>query len=131
MEYCGRDTLSNVVTSRTRGRVSSNEAIRLFKCILLALEHIHELGFCHRDIKLSNVMLSSTGRVKLIDLGFAAPDNSPQDIFCGTPYYMPPEISLRREYFGKEADIWSAGVLAFKLLTGDYPFNSKISYSKF
>jgi MAP/microtubule affinity-regulating kinase len=53
----------------------------------------------------------STGTVKIIDFGFAAPANKPLKMYCGTRSYMPPEIINKRTYLGRKCDIWSLGVV--------------------
>ena len=50
------------------------------------------------------------------------PRNTLQNFFCGTPNYMPPEIILKKEYNGQKADIWSLGILIYKLFCADFPF---------
>ena len=71
-------------------------------------------------------MINSDLQVKLIDFGFSLCSTSNKlDLFCGTPNYMSPEIVLKKEYCGKANDIWGFAVLAFKLLTGDFPFGAE------
>ena len=66
--------------------------------------------------------------IKIIDFGFAVKVQSKTqdlDLFCGTPNYMSPEIVLKKEYKGGPNDMWGFAVLAFKLLTGIFPFASE------
>ena len=68
-------------------------------------------------------MINSNFEIKIIDFGFSIHSTQENlDLFCGTPNYMSPEIVLKKNYCGKANDIWSFGVLAFKLLTGVFPF---------
>lgn len=62
--------------------------------------------------------------VKIIDFGFSCICSSIQKlkIFCGTPSYMAPEITMKKEYDGKTVDMWALGVLLFVMLTGVFPF---------
>ena len=62
--------------------------------------------------------------IKLIDFGFTAfcKDNEMLKIFCGTPSYMAPELTRKREYDGRQVDMWALGVLLFALLSGVFPF---------
>lgn len=70
-------------------------------------------------------MIDSNMNIKLIDFGFSIQtDQTNLNLFCGTPNYMSPEIILKKEYAGPPNDIWAFGVLAFKLLTGVFPFES-------
>lgn len=69
----------------------------------------------HRDIKLDNILLTQDRAVKLIDFGFSVKANSQNKLrlFCGTPCYMAPEISSRKDYTGAPIDVWALGVLMF------------------
>ncbi len=76
---------------------------------------MHERGVCHRDIKLENILVLNEN-LKLIDFGFSTFTNSLLTTHCGTPSYMPPEITLKQKYDGKGGDVWAAGVLFICLL---------------
>lgn len=60
--------------------------------------------------------------VKIIDFGFAVISNDRLKVPCGTPAYMAPELTLRKEYSGAAVDLWSAGVVMYTMLTGKLPF---------
>lgn len=63
--------------------------------------------------------------LKIIDLGFASSCKEPLRSFCGTPSYIAPEITIKRqEYSGDKADVWASGVCLYILLTGQYPFKA-------
>ena len=98
-----------------------------FKQIFSAFAHIHKKNIAHRDIKLENILLTKNNEIKIIDFGFGMynPRNYSQKFFCGTPNYMAPEIILKKEYNGEKADIWSLGVLVYKLFCADFPFKGK------
>ena len=81
------------------------------------------MNIVHRDIKLQNILLKDGLEVKLIDFGFAFVETGEKvSNFCGTPSYMAPEIVQRRDHYGKPTDVWSLGVLLFKMLIGTFPF---------
>ncbi len=89
-----------------------------------ALTYLHDLDIVHRDLKIENIIFSSSNQehsVKLIDFGFAKFCRSPElTERLGTPYYMSPEV-LKKKY-DKRCDLWSLGVITFELLTGTLPF---------
>jgi serine/threonine protein kinase len=120
-EYCGTQTLSQFAEQK---KISENKAKHIFRQVVSAVNHMHLLGFAHRDLKFSNILLNDSGVIKLVDFGFACDANRRQRIFCGTPSYMPPELIKKKEYVPFMVDLWSMGVILFKLLTGNYPFGA-------
>ena len=70
-------------------------------------------------------MITKKKKVRIIDFGFAASNKEIQQLYCGTPSYMAPEIIKEQGYEGEGVDVWALGVLLFKLLTGIYPFGGK------
>jgi len=81
----------------------------------------------HRDIKLENILIDKNFDIKIIDFGFGMynPENKIQNFFCGTPNYMPPEISAKKNYNGQKADMWSLGILFYKMICADFPFKGE------
>ena len=81
---------------------------------------MHELGFVHRDISLSNILLDlNSFEVKLVDFGFVAEDESKSHV--GKSEYQPPEVAtveLSKVIWTKAGDIYSIGILLFKILFG-------------
>lgn len=85
------------------------------------------MNLMHRDIKTENTLMCKTGIVKLADFGLSTNlDNTmaQRKTQAGTPYYQSPEQVLGQHY-GFEADIWSLGILLYRLCTLRYPFDPK------
>ncbi|ETW07253.1 AGC protein kinase [Aphanomyces invadans] len=94
--------------------------------MILALEHLHLQGIIHRDLKPENVLISAQGHVKLTDFGLAKQVNDGDELytFCGTQEYMAPEMVLGNGY-SSAVDWWSLGALAYEMLVGHPPFETK------
>jgi serine/threonine protein kinase len=65
------------------------------------MKYCHQNNVCHRDLKLENILIDDTDNVKIIDFGFSADTTKNLNNYCGTPPYMPPEITLKGFYTGK------------------------------
>ena len=100
---------------------------KIFKQIFDAMNYLHKNYMAHRDIKLENILMTRDYEIKIIDFGFGMynPENKLQSFFCGTPNYMPPEIAFKKPYVGQKADLWSLGVLVYKMYCADFPFKGK------
>lgn len=99
--------------------------------LCLSIHHIHGRNMLHRDIKSANVMITTSGLFKLGDFGFSKQLSPELDIssdiaetLVGTPFYLAPEL-WRRQRYGSKADMWSLGVLMYRLMAERYPFGSE------
>ena len=89
------------------------------------MEYIHSKNIAHCDLKFENILYDEQSNdLKLIDFGFSIedPENNPPSFLCGTPSYMSPEEVNKKNIDFFKADVWSLGVILFKLVTGLFPF---------
>ncbi|KAL8503550.1 hypothetical protein ACS0TY_022330 [Phlomoides rotata] len=123
MELCAGGELFDRIIAK--GHYSERAAAGLCRQIVTVVHTCHSMGVMHRDLKPENFLLLSTAEdspLKATDFGlsvFVKPGESFRDL-VGSAYYVAPEV-LRRNY-GVEADIWSAGVILYILLSGVPPF---------
>ncbi|HVB64580.1 MAG TPA: protein kinase [Nitrolancea sp.] len=110
---------------RERGPLPIAESVRLIREILRGLGAIHRAGIVHRDVKPQNVLISKDGEAKLSDFGIArgSADTGLTDtgMAVGTAAYMAPEQAIGGKVT-PAADIYSAGVILFEMITGHLPF---------
>ena len=124
MEYVDGRLLKDVLAD---GPLEPAEATRIISQVLTALEYSHRAGVVHRDIKPGNIMITSSGQVKVMDFGIArAISESSATIaessaIVGTAQYFSPE-QARGESVDARTDLYSTGIVLFELLTGRAPF---------
>ena len=122
MEYIDGITLKDFI--RTQKAIPYTIAIKITMQILSALQHAHERGIIHRDIKPQNIMVLRDGSVKVADFGIACLANSANTLTqeaLGSVHYMSPE-QARGDRTDARSDIYSAGVVLYEMLTGRLPF---------
>jgi len=122
MEFVEGNSLREYFVRGTR--FESRDVVSVMVQLLDALQHAHEQGVWHRDIKPANIIIMKNGKLKVADFGIARIDSSNLTqigAVMGTPGYMSPE-----QYSGAQvdwrADIFSAGVVMYQLLSGARPF---------
>lgn len=103
------------------------DAMHFITQILGALQHAHDKGIVHRDVKPQNILLLSDGNIKVTDFGIARFSRSASqtitDKAIGSVHYISPE-QARGEVADERADIYSTGVILYEMLTGTLPFNA-------
>jgi len=123
MELCAGGELFDRIIQR--GHYSEAKAAELTRTIVGVVEACHSLGVMHRDLKPENFLFSDHSEdaaLKTTDFGLSV-FFKPGEIFTdvvGSPYYVAPEVL--RKHYGPEADVWSAGVILYILLSGVPPF---------
>lgn len=123
MELCAGGELFDRIVRK--GHYSEREAAKLIKTIVGVVEACHSLGVMHRDLKPENFLFDTPdddAKLKATDFGlsvFYKPGEAFFDV-VGSPYYVAPEVL--KKHYGPEADVWSAGVILYILLSGVPPF---------
>lgn len=125
MQLCGSLTLNVFCRQFPDKRLNEEQAYALFSQIVKGVKYMHDHNVAHRDLKLTNILVDDEYTVKIIDFGFACEANDKHRMYCGTPSYMAPEIVEKKSYLPKPVDIWSLGVVLYKLLSGEYAFGGK------
>jgi serine/threonine protein kinase/formylglycine-generating enzyme required for sulfatase activity len=123
----GRD-LAAIVEDRRDQRLTAIEAVHVLLGCARGLIHAHGREILHRDVKPSNVLITTTGQVKLADFGVGLAENvsvrlTAMDQLLGTPQYLAPEVVTSSDW-SRSADLYALGALAFRLLSGRTPFES-------
>ncbi len=128
MEYVDGQDLATIMASYSdKGELMPfAEVIRIGRAIARALDYAHSNGIIHRDVKPSNVLLSSDGRIVLGDFGLALDiqQGSIGEAF-GSPHYISPEQARRSADVVPQSDLYSLGVIVYEMLTGAVPFDDE------
>lgn len=125
MEYIEGETLTDCI--RSWGCLPLADALQYYKSIVEAIDYVHSRGIVHRDIKSTNVKITPSGQVKLLDFGIAKSGASPALTmaggFIGTLQYLSPE-QIQGGFADARSDIWALGVLLYEMATSHLPFDA-------
>src|SRR5262249_17323862 len=129
MEWIGGGSLAEKLAGRPQ---EERQAVQWLTTLGRAMQHIHEHGILHRDLKPGNLLLGDDGTLKIADFGVAKltdksePTTRAQQ-WLGTPEYMAPEQTATESparTVGPATDVYALGVLLFEMLTGRPPFRA-------
>lgn len=125
MEYIDGITLKEYIENE--GVLTWKDSVHFIIQVLRALQHAHDKGIVHRDIKPQNIMLFTDGTIKVMDFGIAKSALeqafTATDQTIGTVHYISPE-QARGDQTDEKSDIYSVGVMFYEMLTGEKPFDS-------
>ena len=103
---------------------TERQAKWIFKKILEGVQALHNANICHRDLKISSILLDNNYNPKIIDFNFSCINMNNLNERVGTKIFMAPEVLLNKPYNGFNADIFNLGEIMFSLVTGIPGFNS-------
>ena len=130
MEYIDGITLKEYINKQ--GAITWNDALFFMTQILRAVQHAHDKGIVHRDIKPQNIILLKNGNIKVTDFGIARFSRSETRTLTeqaiGSVHYIAPE-QAKGEYTDEKADIYSLGVVLYEMLAGSVPFEADSAVS--
>jgi serine/threonine-protein kinase len=127
MEFVNGKSLDQFIASANNNRLDGATAISLLQQIGAALDYAHAHGIVHRDIKPANILVTGEGQIKIADFGIAKLSKVEATLpgyLLGTPAYMSPEQLSGKAVDGR-SDLFSLGVIAYWLLTGQKPFTGE------
>uniref|UniRef100_A0A8C6SZU0 Serine/threonine-protein kinase PLK4 n=1 Tax=Neogobius melanostomus TaxID=47308 RepID=A0A8C6SZU0_9GOBI len=125
LEMCHNGEMSRYLKDR-KVPYSEDEARHFMHQIVKGMLYLHTHGILHRDLTLSNLLLTSNMNIKIADFGLATQLKLPNEkhfTMCGTPNYISPEVATHSAH-GLESDVWSLGCMFYAFLMGRPPFDT-------
>ncbi|MFN8596077.1 MAG: protein kinase [Anaerolineae bacterium] len=118
----------------SRSDLPRDESVRIVRAVVGALSYAHGQGVLHRDVKPSNILLTTDGGVFLADFGLAriaqaGESTLSQDSLLGTPQYISPEQAQGLSDLDARTDVYSLGVVVYELLVGRVPYQADTPYA--
>jgi serine/threonine protein kinase len=129
MENVEGGDLFEYIVNQPEKKLSEETSRLFFQQMIMALEYCHNLKVVHRDLKPENILYDkSKNCIKISDFGLSTLLKNKDEMIqnaCGTPNYLAPEVMKQTGgYLGQVADIWSAGVILYNMVTGKNPFHN-------
>uniref|UniRef100_A0A3B4A7Z4 Serine/threonine-protein kinase PLK4 n=1 Tax=Periophthalmus magnuspinnatus TaxID=409849 RepID=A0A3B4A7Z4_9GOBI len=125
LEMCHNGEMSRYLKDR-KMPFSEDDARHFMNQIVRGMLYLHTHGILHRDLTLSNLLLTTNMNIKIADFGLATQLKLPNEkhfTMCGTPNYISPEVATRSAH-GLESDVWSLGCMFYAFLMGRPPFDT-------
>ncbi|XP_063987432.1 serine/threonine-protein kinase PLK4 [Diachasmimorpha longicaudata] len=126
LELCHNGELQRFLKAEYPHGFPEDQAAQIIKQVVQGLLYLHCHQILHRDMSLSNLLLTRDMQVKIADFGLATQLSRPDEkhmTMCGTPNYISPEVATRSSH-GLEADVWGLGCMLYTLLVGRPPFDT-------
>ncbi|MCB0036809.1 MAG: serine/threonine protein kinase, partial [Anaerolineales bacterium] len=127
-----KDDIQERKASQTNGSTgkssySFNEIAYIITALASGLDYAHAQGIIHRDLKPANVMFTAEGQLVITDFGLVRLLNTPSQtmtgMVTGTPAYMSPEQAVQDKKMDRQSDLYSLGVILYRMVTGRLPFS--------
>lgn len=125
LEFCSCGNLENIIS---KGEIIPEPTkFKICSQIISALKYCYDQSISHRDIKASNILFDSNGRVKVADFGLSELIGHDENFneFNGSLSYASPELCRKIAHNPFKSDVWSLGVLFYRIFTSSYPFNGR------
>ncbi|KAL7734495.1 hypothetical protein ACLKA6_010814 [Drosophila palustris] len=126
LELADNGELHRYMNQQMKRPFTEEEASSILRQVVAGLLYLHSHNIMHRDISLSNLLLTRDMQVKIADFGLATQLKRPDErhmTMCGTPNYISPEVVSHLSH-GLPADLWSVGCMLYTLLVGRPPFDT-------